>query len=214
MIIDCISDLHGYYPSLQGGDLLIVAGDLTATHTVNEYQEFIDWIDDQKYKKKIYIGGNHDGFLEKEILPSSAVYLQDSVTELEGLKIWGSPWTKTFEDMNPKCKAFTVDTDEELQKKWDLIPNDIDILITHIPANGIMDAVVNPFYPIEFEHVGSVSLRNMVISNKFPNLKLHIFGHIHGYGGQEIKIGPTIFVNASHVDEVYDPINKPIRVIL
>ncbi len=30
MIIDCISDLHGYYPKLEGGDLLIVAGDLTA----------------------------------------------------------------------------------------------------------------------------------------------------------------------------------------
>lgn len=30
MIIDCISDLHGQYPQLEGGDLLIVAGDLTA----------------------------------------------------------------------------------------------------------------------------------------------------------------------------------------
>jgi len=28
MIIDCISDLHGYYPELEGGDLLIIAGDL------------------------------------------------------------------------------------------------------------------------------------------------------------------------------------------
>ncbi len=27
MIIDCISDLHGFYPELLGGDLLIVGGD-------------------------------------------------------------------------------------------------------------------------------------------------------------------------------------------
>ena len=30
MIVDRISDLHGHYPQLEGGDLLIVAGDLTA----------------------------------------------------------------------------------------------------------------------------------------------------------------------------------------
>ena len=30
MIIDCISDLHGFFPKLEGGDLLIIAGDLTA----------------------------------------------------------------------------------------------------------------------------------------------------------------------------------------
>jgi len=33
MIIDCISDLHGYTPSLSGGDVIIVAGDLTAKDT-------------------------------------------------------------------------------------------------------------------------------------------------------------------------------------
>ncbi len=30
MIIDCISDLHGFKPNLNGGDLLIIGGDLTA----------------------------------------------------------------------------------------------------------------------------------------------------------------------------------------
>lgn len=42
MIIDCISDLHGYYPELGGGDLLIVAGDLTARDTPEEHcNEFV-----------------------------------------------------------------------------------------------------------------------------------------------------------------------------
>ena len=34
MIIDCISDLHGAYPHLEGGDLLIVGGDLTSRDSV------------------------------------------------------------------------------------------------------------------------------------------------------------------------------------
>ena len=53
MIIDCISDLHGFYPELEGGDMLIVAGDLTARDQQDEYEKFHIWIHNQKYKKKI-----------------------------------------------------------------------------------------------------------------------------------------------------------------
>lgn len=62
MIIDCISDLHGHFPSLEGGDLLIIAGDLTATHTPQELYQFNDWVKVQDYKKKVLIAGNHDTF--------------------------------------------------------------------------------------------------------------------------------------------------------
>src|ERR1044071_9160006 len=67
MIIDCISDLHGFKPSLQGGDLLIVAGDLTARDTMQEHVDFLWWLDEQPYEKKIYIAGNHDGCIQKDL---------------------------------------------------------------------------------------------------------------------------------------------------
>lgn len=216
MIIDCISDLHGHYPKLDGGDLLIVAGDLTARDTYEEYCKFYDWLDHQNYKKKLFICGNHDNYIQKEdneylldLMKSGYerfVYLCDSGTEFEGLKIWGSPWTKTFPGMNPKCKAFTVDTEEELKEKFELIPDDIDILITHSPPFGVLDSNINAKY------CGSTYLFG-ALKYKFRP-KLHVFGHIHECYGQKEYFTGCISVNASYVNEQYQPVNKPVRVIL
>lgn len=234
MIIDCISDLHGHYPKLEGGDLLIVAGDLTGRDTKEEYYQFFEWLCTQKYAHKIFIGGNHDNLLEKgeicyependsRLILSKTEYLCDSGTEFEDLKIWGSPWTKTFAEMNPHCKAFTVDTDEELAEKWALIPNDTEILITHCPPWGIMD------HNYLGENCGSKYLFDF--SRNLPNLKLFVWGHIHeSYGlitpkglketAQMYSTKPIIaksmpyLVNASHVNEHYQPVNKPIRIEL
>lgn len=211
MIIDCISDLHGHYPELPGGDLLIVAGDLTARDTYQENILFKHWLDNQNYKKKVFIAGNHDNLIQNTDLMDDVFYeyfdsyLCDSGTEFEGLKIWGSPWTKTFPGMNPHCKAFTVDTEEELAEKWAMIPDDVDILVTHSPPHGCyLDQDKNG------NMLGCVSLRDRLFKLK---VKLHVFGHIHeGYGVHPI-VNPDS-INASHVNERYEPVNKPIRIEL
>jgi Icc-related predicted phosphoesterase len=234
MIIDAISDLHGFYPELEGGDLLIIAGDLTTRDRPIEYQTFKAWLLGQNYKRKIVIAGNHDNYIQRGACETMWMmpglqYLCDSGTEFEGLKIWGSPWTKIFPGMNPHCKAFTFDTEEELAEKWARIPYDIDILITHSPALKILDA------NIAGKHCGSRSLKERLFQIK-P--RVHVFGHIHekGYKFVEIKfpfeepkidqIGDDILrveinggkitrcINCSHVNENYQPVNKPIRVIL
>ena len=208
MIIDCISDLHGYFPKLEGGDLLLIAGDLTAWDEPHEFEGFKKWLEKQNYTKKILIGGNHDGFLVSLENPQKyfeeAVYLCDSGTKFEGLKIWGTPWTKNFHGQNPKCKAFGLDLDTQMMEKFTLIPEDIDILITHSPPLGILDNTWR-------SRVGSPYLRSKVEAMK--NLKLHLFGHIHeGYGTEEGPFGAK-FVNASFVNEFYKPIHAPVRVI-
>jgi Icc-related predicted phosphoesterase len=221
MKIDCISDLHGHYPKLEGGDLLIIAGDLTARDTHSEYLEFYCWLHKQKYKHYIFIAGNHDNLLEKdEVLThelANTTYLCDSGTEFEGLKIWGSPWTAYFDGMNPHCAAFTInvgcDTDQWLAEKWAMIPGDTDILITHSPPKYIMDVVNRGPYP---ENTGSQSLCDKL---KNMNHRLHVFGHIHEeYGKEELERisdgHKCTYVNASHVDENYKPVNPPIRIIL
>lgn len=211
MKIDCIADLHGSYPKLEGGDLLIVAGDLTAMDTREEYVKFFYWLDEQEYKEIVLIAGNHDNLIQEQQevfkeLPSVGIkYLQDSGTEFEGLKIWGSPWTLTFPGMNPHCKAFTVDTDLELLEKWNLIPTDTDILITHIPPYWILDRVNT------WEHAGSNALAYRCGEIK-P--RLHVFGHIHEQGGRQVNLMNTRFINASIVDELYNPRHKPVMVEL
>lgn len=244
MIIDCIADLHGHYPKLEGGDLLIVAGDLTARDEPMQYKNFFDWMINQNYRCKILVGGNHDNYLQRtcmygevskylgrqynendDLIGYGYYYLCDSGTEFEGLKIYGSPWTKTFPGMNPKCKAFTVDTEEELASKFSLIPEDTDILITHSPPYGILDKI-QPDYRLpridisddlyeESLHMGSRSLALKVGSMENPP-KLWCWGHIHeAYGiDKPVRKKPCKMINCSHVNERYEPVNKPIRIIL
>ena len=115
---------------------------------------------------------------------------------------------------------------DSLELKWALIPDDVDILITHSPPYDILDEVESQQHCTSW-NFGSRSLLKRVCEIK-P--KLHVFGHVHeGYGKfkinnwrmVEIKNGGlmkyekcTTFINASHVNENYEPVNRPIRVIL
>lgn len=219
MEITCIADLHGFLPELPGGDLLIVAGDLTARHTEREFYDFSDWIRSQEYEDKIVIGGNHDTWINLEADAwdidnwcdtGEFEYLCDSGTELEnGLKIWGTPWTLTFPGINPRCTAFTG-TEEELATKFAMIPNDIDILISHGPPFAVFDTVRETPNSIPIS-TGSISLSKELM-RIIP--KLHIFGHIHEHGGKSGWMGNIQCVNCSHVNEHYKPVNKPVRIIL
>lgn len=222
MKITCIADLHGFYPELPGGDLLIVAGDLTSLHTEAEHFEFNEWLENQEYKKIILVAGNHDTWIEKNECAGFAdydgqkvEYLCDSGTEFEGLKIWGSPYTASFKGIHSKCMAFTIhigcDTDYWLDEHWQQIPEDIDILITHGPPFGILDETLRG------ECVGSKSL---LIKSLEVAPRLHAYGHIHEQGGKQFIMkrpgygdeNNTIYINASIMNEKYQPVNIPITI--
>lgn len=227
MIIDCIGCLHGFHPKLEGGDLLIVTGDLTKRDSQNEVDKFDKWLDSQPYRKKIFIAGNHDNCLVKKKPRQYMLefgqnkrerfeYLCDSGTEFEGLKIWGCPWSKSFPGINPKCTAFNY-LDEEwfYDEKVSKIPHDTDILITHAPAAGILDGI--PIEDGSLFHSGSIALGVWLKYVERP--QLHVFSHIHeAYGETEVlstyngKMMKS--VNCSIMTANYKPTNKPIRVIL
>ena len=206
-----IADLHGSFPKLPDGDLLIIAGDLTAHDKQVEYRKFAHCLAKLPYKKIIVIAGNHDNLLVKHdecpyrffnYLDPLVTYLCDSGTEFQGLKIWGSPHSLWFEGINPDCAAFTGN-ESYLEKLFALIPDDIDILITHSPPHGILDKNKHGF------ECGSISLRNHMMRVK-P--KIHIFGHIHEQGSKHIDLATTKLYNASIMDANYKPKNKPITI--
>lgn len=226
MRIVITSDLHGETPDFPDGDLLIIAGDITATDHIKQWAKFFSWFKEQPHRKKILIAGNHDNFLFKAFPKSKEEadqlkeiqnlldeedkegfddfeYLCDSGTEFEGLRIWGCPWTVNFFGQNPEAKAFGLLTEAQAEDKFNLIPADTDILVTHAPPYGILDGTRN-------HRFGYHTLRRVVDRVK-P--RLHCYGHVHE-GYSEEKIGDTIFVNAAHMTIDYKPINKPIVVTL
>lgn len=224
MIIDCISDLHGHYPQLEGGDLLIIAGDLTGNESLPQINTLKDWmfeIGTKYYKKIIMISGNHDNWIQKgEFFNRDRSvwehpihsYLEDSGTEFEGLKIWGSPWTQWFDGINPKCTAFMLPSEKELAEKFALIPDETDILITHSPPWEVLDLVVCG------DKMVSVGSKALLGALERVKPKLHVFGHIHEAGGRYILYlhegSQIICVNASLLNENYKMVNKPVRIKL
>ena len=128
------------------------------------------------------------------------IYLYNSSVTINGIKIWGSPFSNIFGQW-----AF-MKYDEDLTKIWKSIQADTDILITHGPAYGNGDRVENAYG--RDPNVGSVSLYNKLA--KLRKLKLHVTGHIHEAAG--LYIGKWTTINASICDLSYVPCNQPISI--
>ncbi len=189
-----ISDTHGRHEELKlpPGDLLIHAGDFSSGHSWEELQAFADWFQQQPHRHKVLIAGNHDLLFEDEPQAARALfaeqshYLQDSSVTLEGLTLYGSPWTPRFFDY-----AFMGARGQEMQAQWQAIPESTQLLITHGPPFGLADLTATGV------HAGCEALAQRL--PRLPDLRLHLFGHIHeGYGVVEATATrPWVSVNAS-----------------
>jgi Icc-related predicted phosphoesterase len=186
-----ISDTHGRHEQLGvlRGDVLIHCGDvcLGFKPSDSELDAIDQWFSEQQFSAILCIGGNHDRPMlqratRKQSLFENAIYLQDETFEYGGFKFYGTPWV-------PDLYGWAYYQEEEiLANKWEQIPLDTDILITHTPPYQLLD---NSSYSTR--HLGCLHLAERV---KTVRPKVHCFGHIHaGYGKKERN--GTIFVNAS-----------------
>lgn len=206
MKIVAISDTHNKHNqiNLPEGDVLIISGDVTGRGKLHEIGSFFTWLNVQDFKYKILVAGNHDFCFEepKQLMledmqgVKNLTYLEDEWIDIEGIKIYGTPYQPWFCDW-----AFNLPVGSTaLKKKWEMIPSNIDILVTHCPAYNILDRTVDGTL------TGCKLLKDELIRIQ-P--KYHIFGHIHeAYG--EMIVGNTTFINASICDENYKPVNAPI----
>jgi Icc-related predicted phosphoesterase len=214
--ITFISDTHTKHEKLtgflKGGDMLIHAGDLTSRGYITEIENFMKWYDNiNNYDTKVFIAGNHDfGFQDENQKLRGLLtgyknidYLEDELMMVgedydNMVKIWGSPWQPEFHNW-----AFNLPRGEKIKEKWDMIPVDTDILITHGPPMGKLDYV-----PYDSINVGCEELMRRVSEIK-P--KIHVFGHIHeGHG--YVFDGTTHYINAANLNGRYEFRNKPLTI--
>jgi Icc-related predicted phosphoesterase len=204
-----VSDTHTKHRELDlpGGDILIHAGDfMSSGRNLDELTDFLNWIEVQDYKHKIFIAGNHDRLLEDggeaviniiaDAYPS-VTYLQDSSVTINGINFYGSPWTPEFMGW-----AFATQNDAEAEEKWSQIPDNTDVLITHGPAYGYLDEIKTPLRPgMTPGHLGCPVLAKRI---EEINPKLHICGHIHSSNGMLDGYNEvTTYINASCLGEDY-----------
>jgi len=205
MKIVAISDTHGLHNQLQlpKGDLLLHAGDVANIGSKQDVIAFLNWFSQQDFKYKIFIAGNHDFYFERtpaaeiaDLIPDNIIYLNDSGITIEGIHIWGSPVQPRFGNW-----AFNRDRGADIDRHWQLIPENTDILLTHGPPKGILDKT---FQNLE---VGCEMLLQKIeqIQPKYA-----IFGHIHEAYGQVTK-NNIHFINASVVNLRYMVVNPPVE---
>jgi Icc-related predicted phosphoesterase len=187
---------------LPKGDVILHAGDITSRGEKREIEDFLNWFGKLPYAHKIFIAGNHDFFFEKEkdtliqkLIPETVHYLKDSELMIDGIKIWGSPYTPWFYRW-----AFNKRRGAPLAIHWEKIPADTDILLTHGPVFGILDMLLNE------QHAGDKDLLKKILEVK-P--KAHVCGHIHESYGM-IKRNGIKFINACILNESYELVNKPL----
>lgn len=210
MKILCISDTHCKHRDIlpewmEPADIIIHAGDISNVGRQHEIEDFCDWFSGlDQYKHKIFIAGNHDWGFQRNPIDSTRlvrnfeniIYLEDSSVEIEGVKFYGSPWQPEF------CNwAFNLPRNGvELAEKWNAIPDDTDVLITHGPAFGRLDRTP-----------GGMRVGCELLTEKLKSLKVKKFicGHIHDSYGESFDDW-VHYINAATLNEQYEVQNEPI----
>ena len=145
----CCSDTHGNHRDIEipRGDIFIHAGDFTRFGKLEDAVDFNNWLGDSDifgdFKLKVVVNGNHENNAPwqdevRNILPNATFLKNDwckytmspqtskdiNDQHTNSLKIYGTNFFWPMKTRNPY---------------YDVIPDDIDILVSHGPIDGYVD---------------------------------------------------------------------------
>jgi len=227
----CISDTHSSSNfQVPPGDVLLHAGDLSSWGRLEDLQKSLRWITTLPHPIKILVAGNHDLCLDRQFAedmgrdiflqhfkaaiqlvrgPAAQAagihYLEHEATSFVSggrrWKVYGSPAAPLYNAEG----CFQYNSKEKAQEIYNLIPVDVDILLTHTPPHGVHDVTKRG------KHAGCQYLTERLkqldegISERGRSdtpwsCKLHVWGHIHEAHGASITKtarGERVQVNAA-----------------
>ncbi len=224
-----MSDIHGLLPRLDDmppGDVLCITGDIMPLDVQSDTVEsiawlcssFYNWVNSLPYEKVIFIAGNHDFLFEtlmtdrngqhrkanrvckKLKMPEKLIYLENSEYMYKGYRFYGSPWCPDLTRW-----AFYKDG-ASLQKEFDKIPDNTDVLLTHCPPQVETFGMVQQSGFNYLMDYGCDELRAATYAKK-P--RLSIFGHVHSGRHSRLEIDGTMYANVSIKDENYEYTYSP-----
>ena len=211
-----ISDTHGMLPDpdkVKDVDFVIHAGDIGPDFfPARPKKEIIRWYEGEFFRwcldigKPIYMTyGNHDFVgeripqrIKESLAPNVHIYVDEQV-EIEGKKVWFSPWSNLFGDW-----AWMLDEDALRRKYFNNIPDDTQVIVSHGPPYGLGDKI---FWDGVSQNVGSRSLLSFM--DRLADLEMVVCGHIHEARGYYAD-GEVDVWNVSLVNEKYEQVHEPV----
>ena len=220
MKIAAMSDMHGFLPDvsrIKKVDVVVIAGDVFPLDMQRDMpacenwfkNKMLPWMGSLPAERVILIPGNHDFFFfraynhtigfdmdtflasEENTMGDRLVYLIDKGFEWGGKTFYGTPWVAVLHRW-----AFYAPCTAD---KWSLIPEGVDLLVTHMPPSAGMTGVTHPgtHYAVDY---GDPYL---TVALDAKGVKNHVCGHVHTgvHGG--VKCGVTNVYNVSLKNEDY-----------
>lgn len=227
-----IADLHGNLPEVPSdADALLVVGDIcpdfgfsgSIDRTGGQQADWLNglfrgWLTDLSDRGVQVVGiwGNHDFVGEHPNMVPRLPWtlLQDSETTIDlpdgPLRVYGTPWVPGL----PYWAFFA--RDEALEARAGMIPDGLDVLMTHGPPYRAGDFI--PTSEKQREKYGNYGGKSVGDKHLLPAIcrarpKVTVCGHIHEARGS-YRIEGHAVENCAAVDALYDLYPEPFVAIL